>query len=102
MKKMSRGEIVGLLDSMGGPEQIAREGEQFSQNIRFLSSTLPELSGKYPNRWVAVYGGKLVGTSKKLRWLESRLRAKRIDPDKAVIRYLDPDHTRRVVILAAA
>jgi len=102
MTKRSREEIKQMLEAMGGLEQIAREGEQFSKDIRTFSRMLPEWLGRYPNRWVAVYNGKVVGTSKKRRWLERRLSAKGIDPDCAVIRYLEPNRPRRVVIIAAA
>lgn len=94
---LSEEEIRELIEIMGGPEQISRDLEQLRRNRKALSVMLAELLRKHPNRWVAVYGGKVVGTSKKREWLRWRLRRRGINPNLARIVYLDTD--RRPVIL---
>ena len=97
---MNEEETRRLLDEMGGVEQIAREGEVFSRNHRSLDAMLPKLLSKHPNRWVAVYDGKVVGTSKRREWLRWRLCEKGINPDLAAIKQMKVD--RRIHILLAA
>ena len=102
VKDPRRRRLEELLEPLGGAKKVSAEIAQARRNWRAFSAMLCGLLKRYPNRWVAVHNGVLVGTSKKREWLRARLRRKGIDPDRAVVRYLDPNRPKRITILVTA
>jgi len=97
---MNDRQVRKVLDSMGGPNRVAKELRQFSRDSRLLSAVLKNLRTSLPNRWVAVFNGEVVETDKSLTRLLKKVEALGLDPGRVAIRFLE--HPRRFHILAAA
>ena len=53
--------IKKIIEDVGGIEQLHADEEQSKQDHRYLSSIVGQLRESYPDCWVAVYKGEIVG-----------------------------------------
>ena len=84
-------EMAEIIEKCGGMEEIMAGFARFKRDTDYFEAHFAELLKKYPNKWVAVHGAKVVGTSKDLSRLLSRLRKKGVPTNETVIHFLNPN-----------
>lgn len=52
--------LEGLQERLGDPKRALEDQRRLNRDIKYLLSHLPKWRKEHPNRWVAVYDGKLV------------------------------------------
>ena len=75
----------------GSPRQIAAELSEFSKSARTLSSSRDRLIEKHEKSWIGLYRGKVEIIGDTIDSVISQLTDKGLDPDEAIIRYIDRD-----------
>jgi hypothetical protein len=68
--------------------QAQQELDRFRQDMLFLDGHRDELLRRYPERWVAVYNGEVVGAAKDPKRLIRQLERKGIPPGEVYREYL--------------
>ena len=86
-----------LREIIGDPKRLDAELQQFSKDAKLLSSQYTHLRKKYPNRWVAVFGGEVRADAESLDHLLARMDALQIPRGKAVVRHMSQT-TRRMIL----
>ena len=71
------------------PKKLDRELRAFSRTARVFSSNERSLLKKYPNQWVALYGGKVRVSAKSLDGVLSKIKQQGVPANEALIRYMD-------------
>ena len=89
MGKSQESEIMKLL---GDQEQMIEELRHFGDDTDFFASVYDKLIQEYPNHWVAVFRGAVVGVEETPEKLFESLRAKQIPAARAVVAKLLPDN----------
>lgn len=88
---------LSLREIIGDPQRLDADLQKFRIDAKLLSSKYRELSAKYPERWIAVYGGKVQADAGSLDHLLARMDALQIPRGKAVVRYMSQT-TRRMIL----
>ena len=91
MSEMSLREIIG------DPQRLDADLQRFRKDAKMLSSKRINFAEKYPNRWVAIYGGKVQADADSLDHLLARLDALNIPRGKAVIRHMNQSKRRMIL-----
>ena|SRR3989344_311300 len=84
------------------PQDLAEQMRQFQRDCRFLSEHKQEWQERHPNRFVAVYDGKVVGWGKDPHRLIQRLRRRAVPVERTVIKFVWAKGEEPVWILATA
>lgn len=88
---MSSG-VVAVKTAVRGAQEdgvaISQELEQYRQDALYVRDHRAELLAQHPDRWIAVYGGEVVATSRSLPQLLKRLDAKGLSRGQVVTEYL--------------
>jgi hypothetical protein len=84
-------EMAEIIEKCGGVKEILAGFARFKRDTDYFEAHFPELLDKYPNKWVAVHGAKVVGTGKDLSRLLGRLKKKGIPTNETVIHFLNPN-----------
>lgn len=71
------------------PKNIARDLRAFSRTAQIFSSNERRLLKKYPEQWVALYGGKVRASAKSFDEVLSKLKQQGVPANHAFIRYMD-------------
>jgi|SRR3989344_6978030 len=87
--------IIGI-----NPHDLERGFEQSRRDNNFIEKNYAKLLTRYPDRFVAVFQGRVVGSSKNIRRLRKSLLRKGIDPGWCAVGFLPT--TPRTWILAQA
>ncbi len=72
---------------------------KFEEDVLFLEKHKEEFRSKYPNKWIAVCGKKIVQIGDDLEQIAKELREKGINPGQAVIEFLATEETTLVLIV---
>lgn len=78
-------------------QEIAKDLRAFRRSVDMFSENKPNLIEKFPNRWVGVLDGKVVGDAPTIGELIATLEGKGRSPRLAMVRFLSPE--RRKFIL---
>jgi len=78
-------------------QQVQEDLERFTQDILYFDRQREELLRQYPDRWVAVYQQRVVGTAKALKQLVRQLERKGIPAGRAFCEYLTDEETVLIV-----
>ena len=84
-----------MLELMGDPEKAIEEMEIFRETVRVLSSSRAQLVERYPRQWIALHSGEVRASGPTLEAVLEKLDAEGFSRDQAIVRYMDPDPTRR-------
>lgn len=74
------------------PDEFREAVERGERDLKFALEHMQEWRRKYPNRWVAVAGGKLACTDTNFDGLLASLREKGIDPVDADVFFVHDEH----------
>ena len=88
---------LSLQEIIGDPQRLDADLQRFRKDAKVLSSQRTKFAEKYPNRWVAVYGGKVQADADSLDHLLARLDALKIPRGKAVIRHMNQNMRRMIL-----
>jgi hypothetical protein len=66
---------------------VQREIEQFTADVKYFDAHRKELSAQYPDQWVAVYRGRVVGAARKRELLYAQLEKAGISRGSAFIEF---------------
>ena len=80
-----------LLALIGDPQKLDRDIVEFARSHDELSAKYDKLLKRYPNQWIAFYGGRVQARAESLEALLETMDAKGVKRNRAHIRYLDPD-----------
>lgn len=69
-------------------ERILEELRKFERDSRWISSNIPTLRARYPDKYVAVWDGKVVDSDKNHNRLLNRLRKREYDVPNMAIEYI--------------
>lgn len=87
----------GLIEHVGSPEKIIEELLQFRKDVILLAQLRPNLTKKYPDKWVAFHNGKVIRIEDTLGGLLKELDKQRLPRNKVVTQFLST--AKRVMIL---
>jgi len=79
------------------PAEIDSALQEFSQSARILSSSEPEITDRYKDRWICVYRGKIEAVGNSLEELTRRVESKHIPLGEVAIRHLGNDEKVLIV-----
>jgi hypothetical protein len=68
--------------------QAQQELDQFSADMAYFDAHRDELLARFPERWVAVYRNRVVGTAKQLPQLMAQLDRKRMPRGSVFVDYV--------------
>lgn len=85
------------LRKVGGVKAWRAAYARFERNLAWLEENRAALLKKYPDMWVAVHDGSLVGADKDFRALVMQVQEKGIHPAETVIRMLSTQDVMIVV-----
>ncbi len=88
---------LSLQEIIGDPQRLDADLQRFRKDAKMLSSKRINFAEKYPNRWVAIYGGKVQADADSLDYLLARLDALKIPRGKAVIRCMNQSMRRMIL-----
>ena len=80
-----------LIRNMGSPEEIHQGLTKFRKDVNLLAKQRPELTKKYPNKWIAFYDGSVVFVADTLDELLQIADKKRLPRDKVVTQFLSTE-----------
>lgn len=84
--------------ALGAPaKQIGRELREFSRGAQILSASRPRLIHKYPKKWVGIFAKKVQAADSSFNGLIRKLKRKKIDPSKTVIRFIDTSDRKLIL-----
>ena len=78
-----------FLELIGDPQQFSRDMDTFRRNAAVLSSGGENLIERYPDQWVAVYGGAVQASAESLDGLLARMDAQDIPRSDAIVRLIE-------------
>lgn len=84
-------------EALKDPKRVSRELQRFQKDAQILSSEHHQLIERYPNRWIAVYDGKVRAHARTLNALISKIERQGFPRDHVIIRYID--RSERTLIL---
>ena len=82
---------------IGDPRQIDADLREFRKNARVLSSKSGHLLEKYPKRWVAIYGRRILADEDTLGQLLARVDEMNVPRDRVVTRFIDKNQRRMIL-----
>ena len=91
--------IQKATEEVGGAESISIGLERCSANARFLKSNYDSLLARHSNRWIAIFGEKVVATTTTQEELISLLEELSIDPKVCYMKFLDPSPMPQILII---
>jgi len=91
MDGLTEKETAEMVEKCGGIKEILAGFARFKRDTDYFESHFSELLKKYPNKWVAIHGAKVVGTGKDFIRLLNRLRRKGIPTNETVIHFMNPN-----------
>jgi CRISPR/Cas system-associated endonuclease/helicase Cas3 len=77
-----------ILNEIGDPKAIARELRAFRKSAQILSSNKPRLIDVYPDKWIAVYKGKVQAAADSLEAILARAKKLKLPKENYFIRYI--------------
>ena len=86
-----------LREIIGDPKRLEADLQKFRKDSKLLSSKYRELSVQYPERWIAVYGGKVQADAGSLDHLLARMDALQIPRGQAVVRHMSQSPRRMIL-----
>lgn len=78
-------------------KQIGRELRVFSNAAQILSKDSPRLIHRYPKKWVGIYAKKVCATDSTFTGLIKKLKQRKIDPSKTLIRFIDTSDRKLIL-----
>lgn len=83
-------EETAILKGLGGDaDTIARELHEFAASASALSDDHPRFIDAYPQKWVAVYHGRVAVVADSLEDLAETAKSEGIPSEQIIIRYID-------------
>jgi hypothetical protein len=70
------------------PEDVAIALTDFNKDFQWFLRSREELLPKYEDKWVAIYGKKVLDSDENLTSLVKRLKAKGLQPEQILIQFL--------------
>jgi hypothetical protein len=70
------------------PEDVAIALTDFNKDFQWFLRSREELLPKYEDKWVAIYGKKVLDSDENLTSLVRRLKAKGLQPEQLLIQFL--------------
>lgn len=77
-----------ILEEVGDVKAIARDLREFRKTAKILSSSTPRLIDIYPDRWIAVYDGKVQFSGKTLKSVLNGAKKLNLPKERYLIRYI--------------
>ena len=68
--------------------QVQQELERFNEDMAYFDAHRQEILDQYPERWVAIYDSRVVGTAKNLPRLMAQLERQGIPTGQAFVEYV--------------
>jgi len=87
---LTNGDAATVLEQAGGAKQIQSDLQSFEADVAFYESVRGSLLDDHANRWVAVYGGRVVAIEDSADMLIQKVHAAGIPAAHAVIQRLVP------------
>lgn len=88
-----------FLELIGDPQQFSREMASFRKSAAVLSSSGEDLIERYPDQWIAIYGGSVQASAGSLESLLEELDAQAIPRSGTIVRLIQREPP--TMILAA-
>ena len=73
--------------------------EDFQRDIDYYRAHYEELLGRYPDKWVAIFGQTVVGAGPELEPLLNNLQAKGIPPERVVVKHPSSEQGVWILVL---
>jgi hypothetical protein len=89
--------VERLRRRLGDPQEARRKLERLDHDLRYLLQHVEEWRQRYPNRWMAVYGGRLAAGADPQEDLLTALGEKGVPLEEAVVFF--PSEQRAALIL---
>lgn len=80
------------IEAAGGLAEFKRQGENYSENLRFLESIKKDVLQDFDKSWIAVFNSSIVAANKSLPDLVAELTAKGIPENSALIQYISNEN----------
>ncbi len=77
-----------VLRSTGGEGEFKRKFQEYNENLSFIDSQRIDLLKEYDEKWIAVYGLKVVASSEEYEDTMKDLKAKGVPIDVAAVKFL--------------
>jgi hypothetical protein len=68
--------------------QVQQELERFNEDMSYFEAHRQELLAQYPDRWVAIYDNRVVGTAKDLPRLMAQLEHQGLPTGRVFVEYV--------------
>ena len=94
--KFTKSELAAM-EKAGDAGEISRRINAYGDAVERMSYRLDELTGKYPDHWVALHNDELVLTKVSLDDLFRLCDERGFDRENLVIRYLEPEKTIHIL-----
>lgn len=88
-----------LAEIIGDPHEVDRELQQFRRDTLVLSERRANLLKRYPQRWIAIYQGKVRANAESLQQVLEKADALGLPREKLVVRFINR-HPRSTAIRA--
>jgi hypothetical protein len=70
------------------PEDVAIALTDFNEDFQWFLRSRKELLLKYEDKWIAIYGKKVLDSDENLTTLVKRLKTKGLQPEQTLIQFL--------------
>lgn len=77
-----------FLQKLGSPQEIRRDLKKFRDDVLLFMAERPNLARKYPGKWVAFHGGKVVGIADSLDDLLVEIDKQGLQRDAVITQFL--------------
>jgi hypothetical protein len=79
------------------PEDVAIALTDFNKDFQWFLRSREELLPKYEDKWVAIYGKKVLDSDENLTSLVKRLKAKGLQPEQILIQFLPKERIEAIL-----
>lgn len=94
---MSMARLLAEKTLGASPKRIDRELRKFTDAANVPSHDQPRLIHKYPKKWVAIFSAKVEAADSTFDGLPRKLRRRKIDPSKTLIRFIDTSDRKLIL-----
>ncbi len=94
---IAKPDLRRVVQQMGGAQEVHIGLREFSSRVRALDAIRPELTERYPNKWVVMHKEEIAVIADSLESLLEEMDRRGIPRKGAVIEFMDTEH--RTMIL---
>ena len=88
---------LSVMDIIGDPRQLDADLQEFRKNAGLLSSRKAHLIKRYPKRWIAIFGRKVLAEGDSLAQVLAKIDELHVPRGRVVTRYIDRNQRRMIL-----